>query len=497
MDAINIINSLIKMIYINILIYVVFIKITNYTENNWKKMLILSLASIVEECIGLLLINYIDRPPIMIGTYFIHAFIISKITNKKFGYSLIIALISLTIIYLIYLIAVIISGIFIKLIGCDINKEHIMILFMTITIESIVINNIFKIKRIKNGIPFLQNENKVYNIGVIGMLFIGIVLIVFSVIEKTTYTMYIFCGLVIEAICMFIWIKQKITKYYKQKLKEKTIEDLENEIKEKDEEIKNILEENQKIAIINHKYSNRIKALEGFSNKLMSKPEIVENMRLEFGEEFANFEKQIQKLSKEYTLEMEQNIENKIPKTGIFGIDNILEYMNKEATANNIKFNVKINGNINYMIEKIIEQSKLETMLGDHLKDAMIAINSSNNTYKSILLILGIIDENYEVCIYDTGIEFEIETLLKLGLEQITTHKATGGSGIGFITTFETLKNTKASIIIEEKHPMNKTDYTKAVRIKFDNKNEYSIYSYRAEEIKSKTTNNRIIIKKQ
>ena len=75
----------------------------------------------------------------------------------------------------------------------------------------------------------------------------------------------------------------------------------------------------------------------------MSKPEIVENMKVEFGDEFLNFEKQVQKLSKEYTMEMEKNIENKIPKTGIFGIDNILEYMNQEATKSNIKFNLKIN----------------------------------------------------------------------------------------------------------------------------------------------------------
>lgn len=54
------------------------------------------------------------------------------------------------------------------------------------------------------------------------------------------------------------------------------------------------------------------------------------------------------------------------------------------------------------------------------------------------------------MCIYDSGIEFELETLKKLGLERITTHKKTGGSGIGFMTTFETLKECKASLIIEE-----------------------------------------------
>ena len=40
--------------------------------------------------------------------------------------------------------------------------------------------------------------------------------------------------------------------------------------------------------------------------------------------------------------------------------------------------------------------------------------------------------------------------------------------------------------IIEEIQKPNKTDYTKAIIIKFDNKNEYIINSYRSEEINLK-----------
>ena len=43
---------------------------------------------------------------------------------------------------------------------------------------------------------------------------------------------------------------------------------------------------------------------------------------------------------------------------------------------------------------------------------------------------------------------------------------------------------------------MNNTDYTKAVKIRFDSKNEYRIYSYRAEKIEEQKTDNRIIVKK-
>ena len=498
MEKIDIINNVTKIIFINVYTYIVFTKLINYKENNNRKIVFILIISIIESILGTILIKRFPKIIITTMVYLFHSLAISQLTKNKLEFSIIVTFISFAITYLVYIISVALVAIILMLIEPDFPINSIYSLMLIICVEILLINRIFRIKRLKNGITFLKDNKKLNNIGIIGFAFIGITIIIYSIVSNTSEWQsgtYLFLGIVIESICMFIWIKQKITKYYKQKLKEKTIEELENEIKEKDKEIKNILEENQRIATINHKYSNRIKALEGFSNKVMSKPEIVENMKVEFGDEFLNFEKQVQKLSKEYTMEMEKNIENKIPKTGIFGIDNILEYMNQEATKSNIKFNVKINGNINYMIENIVEQSKLETMLGDHIKDAIIAINSSNNTNKNILLILGIIDEHYEVRIYDTGIEFEIPTLLKLGLEQITTHKATGGSGIGFMTTFETLKNTKASLIIEEKHPMNKTDYTKAVRIKFDGKNEYRINTYRAEEIRKENKNGRIIIK--
>ena len=46
----------------------------------------------------------------------------------------------------------------------------------------------------------------------------------------------------------------------------------------------------------------------------------------------------------------------------------------------------------------------------------------------------------------DNGVDFEVDTLAKLGLERVTTHKDTGGSGIGFMTTFETLKNLMSAL---------------------------------------------------
>ena len=64
------------------------------------------------------------------------------------------------------------------------------------------------------------------------------------------------------------------------------------------------------------------------------------------------------------------------------------------------------------------------------------------------------------------------------------------------MTTFETLSKTKGSLIIEEKHPMNNADYTKVIKIRFDNKNEYRINSNRAKKKKKQCADNRIKIER-
>ncbi len=174
----------------------------------------------------------------------------------------------------------------------------------------------------------------------------------------------------------------------------------------------------------------------------------------------------------------------------------MFKYMQNECKKNNIEFKLKIIGNIYPLINNIISKNKLETLIGDHLRDAINSINSNNTEKREILTILGIKDNIYELCIYDTGVNFKIDTLIKLGIEPVTTYTNRGGSGIGFITTFETLKHTKASLIITELLNHIGNYYTKSVTIRFDSKNEYRIYSYRAEQIKRYSINRQILIEK-
>jgi len=158
----------------------------------------------------------------------------------------------------------------------------------------------------------------------------------------------------------------------------------------------------------------------------------------------------------------------------------LFKYYADKFAEDDIKFNLVVNGSIIYMVDNIIKAGALETLIVNHLNDAHIAINSAENTFRSIAVIIGVNDiENcYEFTVFDGGIPFEVDTLERLGSERVTTHADSGGSGIGFETTFEIIREIGASLVINEREPT-MAYYSKSVSICFDRKGEYRIETYR------------------
>ena len=157
----------------------------------------------------------------------------------------------------------------------------------------------------------------------------------------------------------------------------------------------------------------------------------------------------------------------------------MLKFMQSECIKNNIDFDLQISGNIYYIINNIISVEQLEILIADHIKDAIIAIKHSDNVNKSILVRIGKLEECYGLYIYDSGIEFEKETLESLGKRPSTTHKDEGGTGMGFMNTFDTLRGCKGSLVIKEIGEPSKENFTKIIMIKFDGGNEFKVESYR------------------
>lgn len=483
---------IIKMFFINICSNYTMIKINNYRNITLLQKCLLLMMDILFAVVYLILRQRLEILIAFIFCYFLYSLAISLTVNTNILHGLVSNIISVSFSLIAMFVSTIINFIIYKLMFFDITIETI-IEYVTIgIIQFLLIYLFFKIERFKYGFSFLQgketmNKENTSKIGILVSSIIIAISLVLSTYSRTTSKILI-AILILGGILMIYWIKKSITKYYKEKMKERTVEIQQEQIKQQDERIKDLQTELADVLQINHKYSHRISAMEKAVTKLGTKLQANE----EFAEEYGDILSSIKKLSKEYKEEVASVIkETKLPKTNIFSIDNLLEYMKQESEKDKIDFKLNLDFDINEILETKIPQNKLETMLADHIRDAIIAINCSENKERKIKVVLDKEDNNYQIKFYDTGIEFEIETLSKLGLKRITTHKSAGGSGIGFMTTFETLKQCKASLIIEEYSDL---EYTKAVIIKFDNKNEYRIHSYRAEEIKNKIQDNRIII---
>ena len=482
-----VIDTVIKMFIINLFVFILFFKISNQKCNYLK----IFVGSVMLSVIYVIEKNYIndDIFVLIISTYLMqNVFLWIILSNKN---CIIVGnFISNTVVYILYSLSLIIE-IAIKMIFSiefDIRNQTID-LILALAIEAIFLKCIMNLKRIKNGLSFLKDQVENEYFALMFMEISANIIFIYCIFVNSNdeFSWNILAMFFVLSIIMVIMIQRTLALYYKQKLLAKNIEDYKSEIALKDAQIKSLSDEKYKISKLNHEFYNRQKAL-------IHKVEEITSMNTEIADEL-DLSKQINDLTKEYT-DKAQEIKtlDKLPTTGIVEIDDMFKYMQSECDSKKIQFNLKINGNIYHMINNKIPQSRLVTLIGDHLRDAIIAIDFSNNTFKSILAVLGENNGVYEFCVFDTGIEFKIDTLLNLGLKPATTHKDSGGTGIGFMTTFETMKETKASLIIDEMREMSNTDYTKSVTIRFDGKNEYRIKSYRSDEIKKKMKDNRIII---
>ena len=344
-------------------------------------------------------------------------------------------------------------------------------------IISIILNIIFlKIKRIKNGILFFE---KTENLG-LGLTISGFIILSSVIDYQGDPSLAIFVIVLISVILsgfgLYLWIRKGITKHYREKLQLKSELYYKEQLEQKEQEIEKLNHSNEYLAKIVHR-----------DNHLMSSLNSSINAYFESGDR--DFKDDI--LRKIQTLEIERaeliNNEQRdskiLPSTGNALIDGAVNNLYIKAAAHGIDYDLSVSATVDEVIGKYISQTDLQTLICDHIKDAIIAVDAKNENNGKILVELSMENDNYTITIFDSGVDFEIDTLAKLGKERVTTHADNGGSGIGFMTTFETLRKSYASLIITEF--ANKTPFSKSVSIRFDGNTAFIIQSYRKEEIQS------------
>ena len=496
MVELSVVNIILKYFFICLITFYIYIKSLNITLTSSKTIILFILSSTIMSFIYAIFINFISSFFIIIMLILLISIIMKFIFKLKLEHSIIVAFLSMAISLSCYFIALVLTSIIVKLPIINLDTNNPVILIISVILEYIFINKFFHTDRFSKGFSFFKNEEKIYVFSIIGLVLSGIFIIFFTLMSNIANPIIQRVGLIGFALIIigtFIWIKRNITLDYQDRMKNRKIENLQKELEEKDRINNELTEEIKNLTIINHKYNSRIKAAKEEISRLAFA--IKNDSNTEFSSEISEVTKLIDDLSNEYSNKINDVLKysKPLPKTNVKGVDTILEHMKLEAAKNNIDFDLKVNCSVRDFTDKYISISDLETLIGDHIKDAIIAINHSDKPIRNITVIFDIINNCYRFSVYDSGINFEIDTLVNLGLEATTTHKDEGGTGIGFMTTFETLEKYNASLVIDEIN-FNNSNFSKSINIVFDGKHEYVICSSRTEEIKKKDKANRIIL---
>lgn len=350
---------------------------------------------------------------------------------------------------------------------------------------------IFKIKRLRAGMPFLYKSSFI-SIGLIISFVITLIKTIDQILtHKEKYSSNILLGALLPfatlllALLLFTWWRKQITKSYIEKLRKLEIQSLYDELAEKEEQIKKLTKDNDSLASIIHTDNKLIPAMEHAVTEFLS------NTDFHDPDAFKQYGKDLTERLREMThdrqgiLDSYEYTDKKLKLTGLVSVDAMLVFMQQKEEAKHIVFECKHTPEtLNYLLTKISEKD-LSLLLSDLLENAIISMRGMDAG--RLQITFGKLQNEAYISVADTGCDFELDTLHSFGIKQHTTHENTGGSGRGLIAIWDYKKKYRATIQIQE-YEKNTNAFTKRIFFSFNSKNHYVIQSFRHAEIKNTQT---------
>ena len=331
---------------------------------------------------------------------------------------------------------------------------------------------VFKIPRLKKGMPFLQRDN-IKDAGII----VGLLLVMGSVFVRDVNMIQYHLGVVLACgMTLFVWWNNKLQAAYQDKQKDIRIQTLEQEVEQYQQEEAERDEREYSLSRQIHEDRRIIPALYS---------------QLQYLTEIATFENDA--AEKEYRKSVEamnaviqkqyeqaasyEDTHKAIPSTGVAGADIMIRYMADKAIAQGVSFDCVVERDLNILLDCVSEYN-LSIILGDLIGNALRAVKTTEQ--KSILLKIHEVKNLYcAISVYDSGVDFSPETIRRLGRQRATTHPEDGGSGIGLMSTFEIVHACYGTYELDE--TIDEPPFTKVVTIRFDFRNRTYIRTHRDE----------------
>lgn len=397
---------------------------------------------------------------------FLLSFSLHTMHKKRYDITLFICIFSYSISLLLSLFSMTISAPIMYFLGQLLNYNYtfkIISCFFVGLLSLVGSSLLFKIKKLKRGLPFLEHNEFAEESFLICFLIIFIY--TFFRFRHENATVYLLLILVFALLCIILIIRsgKQSNNLYKQKYYERYIEALDYELNSLTAENNDIKKHNTELGQLIHRDNKLIPAIESAVEELLKSynKEVAKSLLLT-----------IKTLSSERKGILNKNLNKTINLTSLNNIraNAIINYMNQKAYDFNIDFKISLEGEITKMIDQIVSEDHFCTIIADLIENAIIACKTSEN--KHILLKITALDNNYSISICDSAHYFSKAVIKRLGKTRYTTHKKDGGTGFGLMTVFEIANQYQASFSLDE--TLTDSVYTKSVSIHFNNESNHT-----------------------
>jgi len=327
----------------------------------------------------------------------------------------------------------------------------------------------FHTKRLKNSLTPATND-EVYEKLLLASVVSIFSMTLFYTVENTDSTLKviaaiaIFCGLV-----LIVQWRRTVDSGFNKNMERRTVKRLELVLNQYERVRGELLKKNAELAGIIHRDNKFLPAMRVAVGALSQKYSNDKSLK-KLSDTLESVYSERLRVVASYGLPASES-----NKTGVLSIDSVMDYFRMRAEKGGVKFVYEFDAFASQQILDIFgEHASLNELLCDLVENALIAVRGADGGKVALKVEL----ENSFPCIkvFDNGEDFAERVLRNMGRRRITTHENEGGSGIGLLTLFNTLRSRRASFFLDEA-PQN--GFKKCVCIIFDGKDEYFIKSSR------------------
>ncbi len=343
------------------------------------------------------------------------------------------------------------------------HYPRILLQFIAAVLQLVLILLFLHLKRLRHGLPFIykaSNSGLLISIALLSLFACTVI----SCTPDQLLTLIPFFLVYIIGIFFFDFMQHQFKQMYLLKITQRDNDSLQHTLEQLQSENLALKSEIKNLTHIIHEDNKLIPALETAVKSFIASNETTDAQLLQaLSDQSQRRQSDIASADRS----LYSNLE-----TGLSSINILIQYYYQRSMKENIHFSCQTGQELLQLTQLGFTEHDLTVILADLLENAFYAVKDVES--KNILLSTSSVDSRITLNIYDSGILFPVEVLKKMGIEEYTSHKENGGSGIGLMHLYQFIHSHHISYLLQE-FDTESTIYTKKISLLFNDTNSGSM----------------------